>query len=120
MRRTLQRALRRPTALLVVSLAPLGAAQDLPVQDQLRITSITTHGTNLVLTATVPAGLGQVTLEMRSSLDAPWQASGLPGRVPAGGGELTYTISKPEDIEFFRLRTAADAAGPANVSPELN
>lgn len=118
MRRTLQRALRRPTALLLICLAPLAVAQDFQVQDQLRITSIAAHGTNLVLTATVPAGLAQVTLEMRPSVDALWQAAGLPGRVPASGGELTYTIPKPGDMQFFRLRVIADPAGPASVSPE--
>ena len=93
--------------------------QDLVLNSEFAITSIAVKGTNLVLMAAVPAGLGQVTLEMRPTLDAQWQAAGLLDG-PAGGGGVTFTIPKPGDIQFFRLKATAGVASAGVVSPELN
>jgi hypothetical protein len=86
---------------------------------QLVLTSIAAQGTNLILNAAVPADLGQVTLEVRPSLDAPWKAAEALD-VPAGGGEVTFTIPKPGDVLFFRLHATSVVAGAGAVSAELN
>jgi hypothetical protein len=110
-------------ACLLLSLTPfLAAARDLPVNNQLALTSVAVRGTNLTLVAVVPAGLRQVTLEMRPTLDAPWQAAGVV-EVPAGGGEVTFTMQKPGEMQFFRLKAAASVASVESagvVSAEVN
>jgi len=67
----------------------------------------------------VPVGLGQVTLEMRPSLDAPWKAAGALAS-PTGGGALSFTIPKPGDMQFFRLHAASAVASAGMLSAELN
>jgi hypothetical protein len=96
----------------------LAAAQDLVLDKQLALTSIAVQGTNLTLVAAVPAGLEQVTLEMRPALVATWKAAGAMD-VPAGGGEVTFTIQKPGDMRFFRLRAAASVESGGVVSAEV-
>jgi len=72
--------------------------------EELRIASISTQGTNLVLHALVPAGMGQVAVDMRPSLDAPWAESGQ-WDVPAGGGDVPLIFPQPASATcFFRLR----------------
>jgi hypothetical protein len=107
-------------ALLLLSLMPfLAVARDVVVNNQLALTSIAVQGTNLTLVAVVPPGLGHVTLEMRPTLIAPWQATEAL-EVPAGGGELSFTIQKPGDMQFFRLNAAAGVEGAGVVSAEVN
>ncbi len=119
-RANLRMAMQRHGMLWLLGLMPFGATgQDLALNDQLAITSVAAQGTNLVLTSVVPADLGHVTLEMRPSLNAPWQAAEALG-VPLGGGRLAFTVPKPGDMQFFRLRAAADAANAGVISPELN
>ena len=114
---------RRRGACLLLSVAPLLAAgRDMVVNSQLALTSIAVQGTNLTLVAVVPAGLGEVTLEMRPTLTAPWQAAGAQD-VPVGGGEVTFTMQKPGDMQFFRLTAATSAASVESagvVSAEVN
>ena len=55
------------------------------VNSQLALTSFALQGTNLTILAVVPPGLGQVTLEIRPTLIAPWEAVGV-AESPAGGG----------------------------------
>ena len=122
MRATLRIATHRRGACWLLSLMSfcVGAvAQDLVLNNQLSLTSIAVQGTNLTLGAAVPSGLGQVTLEMRPSLDAPWKAAAALD-VPAGGGEVTFTIQKLGDMQFFRLHAASVVASAGVVSPELN
>jgi hypothetical protein len=97
----------------------VAVGQHFGVKDQLAITSMAAQGTNLTLVAAVPAALGQVTLEMRPAADARWQAAGVLD-APDGGGKLTFTIPKPGEIHFFRLRASSNAAGLPAVSTELN
>ena len=94
-------------------------AEDLAVNNQLALTSLAVQGTNLTLVAVVPAGLGQVTLEMRPTLVAPWTVA-VAGHVPSGGGEVTFTIRKPGEMQFFRLRAAASVESTGVVSAEVN
>jgi len=113
-------AARLSGALFLLSLTPfLAVARDVVVNNQLALASIAVQGTNLTLVAVVPPGLGHVTLEMRPTLIAPWQATE-PLEVPAGGGELTFTIQKPGDMQFFRLNAAAGVEGAGMVSAEVN
>ena len=113
-------AARLSGALFLLSLMPfLAVARDVVVNNQLALTSIAVQGTNLTLVAVVPPGLGHVTLEMRPTLIAPWQATEAL-EVPAGGGELTFTIQKPGDMQFFRLNAAAGVEGAGVVSAEVN
>lgn len=97
----------------------LAAAQNLVVNDELALASIAVQGTNLALVAVVPAGLGRVTLEMRPTLTASWQAARVL-EVPAGGGAVTFTIQKPGEMQFFRLRTASGVENAGGVSAEVN
>jgi hypothetical protein len=86
---------------------------------QFLITAIRAEGTNVVLTAAVPAGLQQVILEMRPSLDAKWEEMGLLD-IPQGGGTVAFTLPKPGGMQFFRLKATpqADASTVAILSPE--
>lgn len=116
----LRNAARLLGALLLLSLMPfLAVARDVVVNNQLALASIAVQGTNLTLVAVVPPGLGHVTLEMRPTLVAPWQATEAL-EVPAGGGELTFTIQKSGDMQFFRLNAAAGVEGAGVVSAEVN
>ena len=113
-------AARLSGALFLLSLTPfLAVARDVVVNNQIALASIAVQGTNLTLVAVVPPGLGHVTLEMRPTLIAPWQATEAL-EVPAGGGELTFTIQKPGDMQFFRLNAAAGVEGAGVVSVEVN
>ena len=96
----------------------LAAGQDL-VKGQPAIASIEAQGTNLVLWAAVPAGFDQVTLEMRPTLNTGWQAAGTLD-VSTDGGQFTFTIPKPGDMQFFRLRATSTVASAGVVSSELN
>ena len=85
----------------------------------LAITSISLEGTNLILTADVPPNSGQVTLEMRPSLDATWQDEET-STVLAGADEVTLTLPKPtNDVCFFRLKTILPSGNATQVSDEL-
>jgi hypothetical protein len=87
---------------LLLSLMPFWAvARDVVVNNQLVLTSIAVQGTKLNLVAVVPPGLGQVMLEMRPTMTAPWEAAGVLD-VAAGGGEVTFTMQKPGEMQFFR------------------
>ena len=94
-------------------------ARDAVVNNQLALTAIAVQGTNLTLVAIVPPGLGQVTLETRPTLVAPWEAAGVLD-VPTGGGEVTFTIQKPGDMQFFRLNAAPGVEGGGVISAEVN
>lgn len=85
----------------------------------LAINSISLDGTNLILSADVPPDSGQVTLEMRPSLNAAWQdEESLTAQ--AGENEMTFTITKPtNDVCFFRLKGTSLSANSNAVSDEL-
>ncbi len=114
--------LRLGPVLVFGLMAVQSLSAEAPVNNQFAITAISVQGTNLVLGASIPAGLGQVSLEMRPTLQAPWKTMELSPAAMAGG-ELTFTISKPAKMQFFRLRAAAPvegAAGTEAVSEELS
>ena len=112
--------MRLPGACLLLSLMPFWAvARDVVVNNQLVLTSIAVQGTKLNLVAVVPPGLGQVTLEMRPTMTAPWEAAGVLD-VAAGAGEVTFTMQKPGEMQFFRLRAAASVQSAGMVSAEVN
>lgn len=90
-----------------------------PANPLLVIHSISVQGTNVALGAAIPAGLGQVTLEMRPGLDAPWRAAEALD-VPAQGGEVVFTVQKPGELQFFRLKAAALLESAGAVSEELS
>ena len=105
---------------MLLSMMPFWAvARDMVVNNQLVLTSIAVQRTNLNLVAVVPPGLGQVTLEMRPTMTAPWEAAGVLD-VAAGGGEVTFTMQKPGEMRFFRLRAAASVQSAGIVSAEVN
>jgi len=97
----------------------LAAAPEAVINNQLALTSLAVQGTNLTLVGVVPAGLGSVTLEMRPTLVAPWQAAGTMD-APAGGGAVIFMLPKPGEMQFFRLKGAASAASAGMVSAEVN
>jgi hypothetical protein len=110
---------RRATALaFIVGIHGASAAET-----RFAITSVSMAGSNMVLRAVVPQHLTQVRLELRSGLNAPWRAAE-PSPVPAGDGEVTFTIPKPAEMQLFRVRSAAaegaSAANSTGVSEELS
>ncbi len=89
-----------------------------PSTNQIAITSIAVEGTNLVLSAVIPAGLEQVILEIRPTLDAPWEQHGILD-VQAGVAELAFTIPKPTHaIALFRLNAKRRLESAPMVSSE--
>jgi hypothetical protein len=119
-RTILRSAVRATCAGLLLSLAPfLTVARNVVVNNWLALTHIAVQGTNLTLVAAVPPGLRHVTLETRPTLVAPWETAGMLD-VPAGGGEVTFTIQKPGDMQFFRLNAAPSVEGVGVISAEVN
>jgi hypothetical protein len=103
-------------ALCIASVHTFGS--EIP-PNPLAITSITLEGTNLILTADVPPNSGQVTLEMRPSLNAAWQDEET-SSVQAGADEVIFTLPKPtNDICFFRLKSTPLSGNTSQVSDEL-
>ena len=103
-------------ALRIASAYALGSDT---VPNPLAITSISLDGTNLILTADVPPNSGQVTLEMRPSLDAAWQDEES-SSVQAGASEVTLTLGAPtNDVCFFRLKATLTSGNASQVSDEL-
>jgi hypothetical protein len=96
----------------------LAFAAEVPQSSQLAITSIRSEGTNVVLAAFVPSGLGEVLLEMRSSLEARWEVKGVLD-VPAGGGDVAFTLPKPVGMQFFRLESEPQPQVASVLSTEL-
>jgi hypothetical protein len=89
------------------------------VNDQLVITAIAAQGTNLNFSAAIPVGLGQVTLEMRPAMDAPWQELLLLD-VSNAAGQANFAIPKPPgDLAFFRLKAATAPSSAPLLSAEL-
>jgi hypothetical protein len=82
------------------------------------ITGMAVDDTNLVFTATVPAGMTQVVLEARPAFDTPWQEERTLAARPAGG-EMEIAIAKPGNMAFFRLRCVSQGETPAAVSTDL-
>ena len=90
--------------------AALGAGSS---PDAMAINSISLDGTNLVLNASVPAGLGTIGLEMRTALDAPWLDQPLLSAKQSSGPDWILVTPKPDvPMAFFRLKAA-----PATIDP---
>ena len=86
--------------------------------NHIAITSIALEGTNLVLSAVIPAGVEQVILEIRPTLDAPWERHGLLD-IQAGVSELAFTIPKPTHaMALFRLNARRRSDSTPMVSSE--
>jgi len=86
----------------------------------LAINAISAQETSLVFDVTIPAGLGQVVLEMRLGVDAAWEESSRL-EVPPGSTEMTFRIPRPAmPMAFFRLKGNGPSAQAALVSEELN
>lgn len=113
-------AARSCWVLPVALVAFLALAVEVPPNARFVITSIAAQGTNVVLTASIPSGLEQVVLEMRSMLDAnsKWEEKAILN-VPGGSGQVTFTVPKPDGMQLMRLKAKSQSAGPATVSSEL-
>ncbi len=93
----------------MIALAAL--APSTPVE----ITSISANGTNLVLNATVPAGMQNVRLEIKPTLNGEWTQQGVLD-VQANEGPVAFAISKP-DVETAFFRLVATPSATAGVPP---
>jgi len=97
-------------------------SRDLYSAGELYISSIKAEDANVIVTASVPAGLAQVALEARAALNLPWgEAARM--EIPVGGGNFVFTIAKPGTTAFFRLvgTTSTDSTASQRItSPELN
>lgn len=83
------------------------------------INSLAITGTNLVFNATFPLDIHQAILEIRPTLGTPWQETAQL-EIPAGGGEVVFSIPKPElESAFFRLKATTDSTTAAQLSAEL-
>lgn len=88
---------------------PVRAQTDQPV-----ITAVRAEGTNLVVTARVPAGLRRVTLECRDRLGArSWEPRAV-ARLDGAGGTVTFRLGRSRPFEVVRLR--ADLSEPLPAS----
>ncbi|MBI5384009.1 MAG: beta-propeller domain-containing protein [Verrucomicrobia bacterium] len=68
------------------------------------ITAIRLVGTNLIVTAQVPAGLRTITLDGRARLGAgAWEPRAVQ-RVAGAGGEVTFTVPSTAEMELLRVR----------------
>ncbi len=88
----------------VVSASP----EDPPV-----ITSVQLDGTNVVVTARVPAGLKRLTLECRSRLGAGGWAPRAVARLDGSGGDVTFRVPRSAQLEVLRVRADDHEALPA-------
>src|SRR5437667_3602830 len=76
------------------------------------ITSIRLEGTNVVVVASVPAGITKVTLESCRRLGGEaWTPKAL-GRLDGTGGELTFRLALSPDLALLRVRADTQEALP--------
>ncbi|HXT39578.1 MAG TPA: beta-propeller domain-containing protein [Candidatus Angelobacter sp.] len=81
--------------------------------DSPSITSIRLDGTNVVVTAQVPAGIHRVTLECRSRLGAgTWEPRAVT-RLDGTGGEVTFLVPRTATLEVLRVRADDQEPLPA-------
>ncbi len=79
---------------LIIAMLSVGlcfAEEIVTAPSELAISSMATDGANLLLTASVPPGLENVTLDTRSGLDAPWESVEQLRKNRRPGGELVFT-----------------------------
>jgi hypothetical protein len=97
-------------SLMSVSLAG-GALTDTPTGgDRPVITSLRLDGTNVVVTARVPAGLRKVTLEARPQIArGAWEPRQVV-RLEGNGGDVTFRLAQSAGMELMRVR--ADSREP--------
>jgi len=94
------------------------AAEVLPA-DQPVITSLALMGTNLVFSATFPAGVDRAALELRPTLETAWQESAVLA-VPTNGGSLEFSIPQPAlETAFFRLNVTLRTTAQTEQSSEV-
>ena len=95
----------------------LGAVCVVPVQAQLvspTITAVRIEGTNVVVTAQIPAGTRRVTLEGRERFGrGAWEPRAVE-RTDGSGGPVTFRLARSRQIELMRVR--ADASEPLPAS----
>ncbi len=121
--RGLPRTAQRTLALLLAVAGSVGTCLRLcaeePIQppDVLAITAMTAQGSNLLLTASVPAGLATVALDTRPSMEMPWEQFEQRS-APADGGEMTFLFPQIDEVSrFFRLRANPIVQSSASVKP---
>jgi alpha-tubulin suppressor-like RCC1 family protein len=76
------------------------------------ITSIRLEGTNIVVVASVPAGITKVTLESCRRLGAEAWTPRAVGRLDSGGGQLKFRLALSLDLALLRVRADAREALP--------
>src|SRR3981081_2277649 len=78
------------------------------------ITSIRLEGTNVAVTAQVPAGVKVVTLEGRVRVGAGGWIPRAVLHLVGAGGDVTFRAARSGNLELLRVRTDATAALPAS------
>jgi hypothetical protein len=94
--------------LVPVLVVPALAQSALPM-----IADVHIEGTNVVVTADVPAGIRLVTLECRERLGGAWAPRAV-ARIGGTGGQVTFRLARSRQIELMRVR--ADASEPLPAS----
>jgi hypothetical protein len=117
------RTLQRVLALLFLLALSAGAWFRLCAEETvqspppLAIANLVMQGTNLVLTALVPAGLATVALDTRPNLETPWEQFEQRS-ASADGGEMTFIFPQTEEVSrFFRLRASPVVKPPQVLKP---
>ncbi|MEY2787041.1 MAG: hypothetical protein RLZZ34_184, partial [Verrucomicrobiota bacterium] len=93
---------------LILLMSLLGS--QIRAEDRPRITRIDLEGTNVVVTARVPAGLRKLTLESRRRLGAGAWVPRTIVRLDGNGIDWTFRLPRTEQNEMLRVR--ADPSEP--------
>ncbi len=106
--------------LLAIAFLAIGNFLSASPEDQPTITSIRLEGTNVVVTARVPAGIQRVTLECRGRLDAgSWLPRGVT-RLNGSSGEVTFRLPRAATLEMLRVRADDQEPLPASFYSGTN
>lgn len=100
--------------LAAFSVFSLGYSAPASPEDQPVITSVRLEDTNVVVTASVPAGIKRVTLECRSRFAAGTWAPRALTRLDGSGGDVTFRIPRSGNVEMLRVRADDQEPLPAS------
>src|SRR6185436_16615727 len=84
------------------------------------ITAVRQEGTNIVVTASVPAGVGRLTLEGRTRMGpGGWEPRAV-SRLDGAGGAITFRLPRSRETELMRVRGDATEPLPASFYAGTN
>jgi hypothetical protein len=87
--------------------------------DRPEIVSIQRDGTDILVTARVPAGIRRATLEGRARSVGAWEPRGV-ARLDGSGGTTSFRVACSRDVELLRIRGDAQDLLPASFYTGTN